>query len=242
MEPALLAAKTVEIWRERLDCVVVRCSVLQCHAVWCSNIWSQLCSRQRFPRSERGDLIVLQCAALCCSVLQCGSATTWGSERHKPCICVHKTLWLTAAHCNTLQHTATHCNTLKHTVTHCDTLQHTATHWGSDTNHVYVYIKTKIYKYLKYLCMHVETYICSFVMCRVYICIRINLHTYIYTNVCVPCIYVHTYKFAYHHITFTWHMYTSTLHAGGGGWVQNYVCIACTGWRWRIGCITFIGQ
>ena len=47
--------------------------------------------------------------------------------------------WLTATHCNTLQHTATHLYhtadlfvwgnySLQHTATHCNTLQHTATH------------------------------------------------------------------------------------------------------------------
>jgi len=43
--------------------------------------------------------------------------------------------FVTARHCNALQHTATRCSTLQHTVTHCNTLQHTAIHCKHTATH-----------------------------------------------------------------------------------------------------------
>jgi len=54
------------------------------------------------------------------------TATHCNTLQHTATHC--NTLQHTATHYNTLQHTATHCNTLQHTATHCNTLQHTATH------------------------------------------------------------------------------------------------------------------
>ena len=166
--------------RVMLQCVVVCCSVLQCliydRARICeyemnSHVWHVTCVNR----------VMLQCVAVCCSVLQCliyayqtskyRSARHIRKYSHVPYVnesrhtykWVMSHMWnhlifelhhvyVTATHCNTLQHAATHCNmnlftyvtfhtwesisfsssiiyyTLQHTATHGNTLQHTATH------------------------------------------------------------------------------------------------------------------
>jgi len=71
-----------------------------------------------------------------------------------------------ATHCNTLQHAATRCNTLQHAVTRCNTLQHTEMirhyhncwiHCLTPKNRMGVFISARHCNTLQYTATHCNT-------------------------------------------------------------------------------------